>query len=191
MLDLLQAYSKETFALVSVILGFTLNRIFRSRPRLFYSVRHASNYIVDQPLLDPEGNVLLQQQMVSTASIVSENSGLEPAKNVEYTFNWKPPIYTVFPGRAFQAEDTAMGRWSIKLESLAPGEVFGIEIMSINQELPLISAMRSDEAAAKLITMVPQRQFPLWFNRLVAAVFILGVATALYLLALLIEWLAS
>jgi hypothetical protein len=191
MVDLIQAYSKETFALVSVVFGFALNRIFRLRPRLFYSVRHSSNYVVDEPLLDAEGKVLLQQQLVSTASIVSQNSGLQPAKNVEYTFNWKPPIYTVFPGRTFVAEPSAMGRWSIKLESLAPGETFGIEIMSINQELPLISAMRSDEAVGKLIPMVPQRQFPTWFNTSVAALLILGAATALYLLALLIEWLAT
>jgi hypothetical protein len=191
MIELLQTYSKETFALVAVCFGFMMNRIFRLRPQLFYSVRHSSNYVVDQPLLDSEGKVLLQKQMVSTASIVSENAGLRAAKSVEFTFNWKPPIYTVFPGRAFDAEDTSMGRWSIKLDSLAPGEVFGIEIMSINQELPYLTAMRSEDAAGKLITMVPQRQFPAWFNRSVVALVILGLTAALYLIALLVEWLAS
>ena len=191
MLDLFQTYSKESFALVVVVAGFLLNRVFRLRPKLIYSVRHASNYVVDQPLLDADGNVVQQQQMVRTASIVSENSGLLSAKNVEYTFNWKPPIYSVFPGRAFTTEETAMGRWTIKLDSLAPGEVFGIEIMSINRDLPLISAMRSDDVSGKSIAMAPQRQLPAWLNRTAGVVFILGCATAIYLLVSIMAWLAG
>lgn len=191
MIELIQAHSKEAFALGVVVFGFLLNRIFRLRPRLNYSVRHASNYVVDQPLLDGEGKVVLPQQVVRTASIVSENAGLLAAKNVEFTFNWKPPIYTVFPGRAFQAEDTSMGRWCIRLDSLAPGEVFGIEIMSINLDLPLLSSMRAEETVGELITMVPQRDYPAWFNRSVGVLLILGLGTALYWIALLVEWLAS
>ena len=190
-MELLQAYSKEAFAVVPVVLGFFINRIFRMRPKVLYSVRHTSNYVVDEPLLDSEGNVLQERQIVRTASIVSENAGLQAAKGVEYTFNWKPPIYTVFPGRAFTTEQTEMGRWSIRLDSLAPGEVFGIELMSINQDLPLISAMRSEETPGKLITMVPQREYPAWFNRTAFAILALGMVTLLYLTALLIEWLAT
>lgn len=190
MLEFLQTHSKEAFAVVPVVLGFFINRVFRLRPKIFYSVRHASNYVIDQPLLDAQGNILQQHQIIRTASIVSENSGLQAAKNVEYTFNWKPPIYTVFPGRAFGAEETEMGRWSLKLDSLGPGEVFGIEIMSINQDLPLISAMRSDDVPGKLINMVPQRQMPSWFNGAALALLCLGLITLLYLMALLVEWLA-
>jgi hypothetical protein len=84
-----------------------------------------------------------------------------------------------------------MNRWVLKLESLAPGEVFGIEILSINQELPFLTAVRSDEASGRLINMAPQRIWPTWWNRTVAALFILGVGTALYLFAVLLEWLAK
>lgn len=84
-----------------------------------------------------------------------------------------------------------MGRWSIILESLAPSEVFGIEIMSINQDLPYLSAMRSDEVAAKLIIMVPQRQYASWIAALIVVLMILGAGTTLYLFAVLVEWLAA
>lgn len=190
MLDLLQSYSKETFALLGVLLTFGLNRVFRLRPKIIYSVRHSSNYVVDQPLHDEHGNVVQHQQIVSTASIITENTGLQAAKNVEFTFNWKPPIYNVFPGRAFTTYNTEMNRWVLKLDSLAPGEQFAIEIMSINQELPLISAMRCDDAAGKLINMRPQRIFPNWVNALVVFELLAGLAITLYLFASLIEWLA-
>jgi len=191
MLELVQTYSKETFALAGVLLAFVLNRVFRLRPKLIYSVRHSTNYVVDHPLLDQDGKIVQQQQIVSTASIVSHNTGLQAAKNVEFTFNWKPPIYNVFPGRAFSTAHTEMNRWVIKLETLAPGENFAIEIMSINQELPLLSAMRSDDATGKLIAMLPQRVYPTWFNSLVVLELLAGVAATLYLLASLIEWLAN
>ncbi|MBP7136372.1 MAG: hypothetical protein KBA57_08440 [Sphingomonadaceae bacterium] len=190
MLDFLHSYSKETFALVGVIFAFVLNRVFRLRPKLIYSVRHSSNYVVDQPLLDDQGKVIQHQQLVRTASIVAQNTGLQAGKNVEFTFNWKPPIYNVYPGRAFSTYTTEMNRWVLKLDSLAPGEQFAIEILSINQDLPLISAMRCDDASGKLIDMVPQRVFPTWFNVLVVAEMLAGFATTLYLFALLIEWLA-
>lgn len=83
-----------------------------------------------------------------------------------------------------------MNRWVLKLDSLAPGELFSIEIMSINQDLPLISAMRCDDASGKLINMAPQRVFPTWFNFILLVEVLAGFAVTLYLIALLIEWLA-
>ena len=67
MLQLIQGHSKEVFALVTVLVGFVLNRVFRLRPKIVYSVRHESNYVVDQPLLEPDGKVLQKQQLVRTA----------------------------------------------------------------------------------------------------------------------------
>ena len=89
MLELLHTYGKEAFALGTVVLGFILNRVFRLRPKLLYSVRHSSNYPVDEPLLDTDGNVIQQRQLVRTASITAENSDLQPATNVEFTFQHK------------------------------------------------------------------------------------------------------
>lgn len=190
MLDFFTTHSKESFALVGVVLAFVLNRFFRLRPKLVYSVRHSSNYVVDQPLLDEKGKILQHQQLVRTASIVAENTGLQAAKSVEFTFNWKPPIYNVFPGRAFSTHETEKNRWTLKLESLAPKEQFSIDILSINQDLPLISAMRCDDAAGQLINMVPQRVYPTWLNAFVVIEMMAGFAVTLYLLASLIEWLA-
>ena len=51
--------------------------------------------------------------------------------------------------------------------------------------------MRCDDNAGKLINMVPQRVFPGWFNFFVVVELLAGVAATLYLLAVLIEWLAT
>ncbi|WP_156170069.1 hypothetical protein [Aurantiacibacter luteus] len=114
MFELTQAYGKEIFAVAIVVFGFALNRVFRLRPKLSYSVRHASAYPVAEPLVDQSGQVLQTSQIVRTASIVAGNTGLQAASNVEFTFNWKPPIFTVFPGRTFETEVDEMNRWCLR-----------------------------------------------------------------------------
>jgi hypothetical protein len=84
-----------------------------------------------------------------------------------------------------------MGRWTLKLDSLAPGETFAIEILSINQDLPLLSAMRSDETEGRMITMAPQRQWPASFNLTIIVLILLGLGTVFYWLVRGIDWLAS
>jgi hypothetical protein len=78
----------------------------------------------------------------------------------------------------------------IKLDSMAPGEQFMIEIMSINQDLPLLSSMRSDEVEGKMITMIPQRQWPGWLNFLAAILLLVGLGTIFFWIASAIDWLA-
>lgn len=184
-------YSAQLFAIALVVLTVLIQHMLRLRPRIIYSVKHASNYPVEQTLQDVEGNAVQQVQIVRTASIVAQNTGREAATNVEFTFNYKPPIYTVWPGRAFTEAATGMGRWMVKLDSMAPGEQFMIEIMSINQDLPLLSSMRSDEIEGKLIAMIPQRQWPTWFNLLVGLLFLLGLGTVFYWAVRVIDYLAS
>lgn len=112
----------EVTSVAVVVLGFALNRMFRMKAKLLYSVRHSSTLLVEEPLLDKDGKKVADRQAVRTASIIVENAGLLPAKAVEITFNWKPPVFNVIPARAFQTEDSAFARFSTKFDSLAPGE---------------------------------------------------------------------
>ena len=163
-----------------VLFTILLNRLFRLKAGLTYSVGHSFNLIVEQPLLDAEGVQISPTQIVRTASITFGNSGLKPAKNVEIAFNWKP-IFNVWPGRSFEESTNALGRYSMKLDSLAPGERFDIEIMAINAELPLLSAVRSEDCVGKLIITSPQRVWPSWVINTLVALMVLGAGTALYL----------
>jgi hypothetical protein len=186
-----QTYQAQLGSIVTVIIGAFVTRFLRLRPKLFYSVKHSSNIIVEQPLLDPEGKQVSSNQIVRTASIVVENTGLHPAKGVEVAFNWKPQIMNIFPGRAFSEVPSALGRYSLKFDTLAPGEQTTIDIMAINAELPLMSAVRCDECQGKLINMAPQRVWPTWFLRVILAIMILGASTAVYLVIRLIQIIAT
>lgn len=189
--DLMVGHEAELWSAVTVLFGFLLNRIFRLKPRLTYSVGHSSNLIVEQPLLDSEGTQISPTQMVRTASITVSNSGLQPDKAVEITFNWKPTVLNVWPARRFEEATGAFGRYSLKLDSLAPGEQFTIEILGINAELPLITSVRSENCVGKLVSMAPQRVWPVWLTNTLIAFMVLGMVTTVYLAVSLIQFIAN
>lgn len=179
--QLIAAHQTEIWSIVTVILGSLIGRIFRLRPRLFYSVDHSTNILIDQPLLDHDGKQLAPSQLVRTASITVQNTGLNPARGVEVAFNWKPPILNLSPARAFAEVRSAFDRYSLKFDSFAPGESTTIEIMSINAELPMMTAVRSDDCVGQLINMAPQRVWPQWMLRSIALIMLVGAATLVYI----------
>lgn len=180
MLEIVSAYQDQIVAASLVLLTFLLNRIFRLKAKLIYSVGHSTNLVIDQPLLNDEGTQISAHQLVRTASITVENNGLLPARALEITFNWKPPFLNVWPARQYEEAAGAHNRHTLKMDSLAPGEQFTIEIMAVNAELPLLTSVRSENSVGTLIPMAPARVWPAWLNHTAGALLILGSATAVY-----------
>lgn len=188
MLTLVQAYSKELGAFGAVILAFALNRFFRLRPKLRYGVLHSFNFVVDHTTPDDNGNPINRKELIRTASITLTNAGLSAAHNVEITFNWQPPFLNASPARHYETKESPLGRYTVCLESLAPSESFGVEILSIGQaELPLIAALRCDECTGKLTAMISQPVQPKWFVATILALLIAGLAAIGYVAVSLIE----
>ncbi|WP_267396534.1 MULTISPECIES: hypothetical protein [unclassified Sphingomonas] len=186
-MDWLTAHQAQLWSLGTVVFAAIVARAMRLRPRLRYSVGHSWNMIVDEPLLDPEGQQIAPKQVVRTASITVGNSGLQAAKAVEIAFNWKPPIFNVWPGRNYEELPSSQGRFSLRFGSLAPAEQITIHIMSINQDLPLIAAVRSEDSVGKPVTMAPQRVWPAWVGGVTIVLLLLGAAAAVYLSASLLQ----
>lgn len=184
-------HQTQLWSLGLVVFTAFVGNLFRWRPRLRYSIDHSSNILVDQPLFDNESKQIAASQIVRTASITIQNMGLQAARAVEVTFNWKPPIFNVTPARAFTEVESPFNRHSLKFDSLAPSERTTIDIMSINGDLPLLTGVRSDDCVGKQITMVAQRQYPTWFNLTTFVIFLVGAASVLYLTIVGIQALAS
>ena len=93
----------------------------------------------------------------------------------------------IFPARAFSEIDSAFNRYSVKFDSLAPNEQTTINIMSINVDLPVMTAVRCDECEGKLILMGAQRIWPNWFIRIVTTILLAGLVSTVYLLIRLLQ----
>lgn len=191
MLTLLQTYSKEIAAVLAVLIGFALNQGLRPKAKIVYGTRNAFTFIVDEPLFSPEGQKLLDKQTVQTASIAIKNAGRDTAENVEVSFNWKPHFLNVWPARHFEEQTSPLGRHSIVFPSLAPKETVQMEVMAINAQLPMITALRSDQSVGSEVQLMPQQVYPAFVNRVTWFLLILGTATFGYGLVWLIQLAAA
>ena len=119
------------------------------------------------------------------------NTALTAAKNVEVTFNWKPAFLNVWPARHYSTKDSAHNRHTLALDSLAPGESFGIELLAIAADLPVITALRCDESEGKLVAMQPQQAVGKWTVGLVYSLMSVGFGTTAYAAAWVVQQLAT
>lgn len=184
-------YQAQIWSLATVIFSTLIGRIFRLKPKLRYSVHHSSNLLVDEPRFDDKGNQVAARQIVKTVSIVIENSGLQAAKGVEVAFNRKPPILNISPARSFTDVRSSFDRYSLKFDSFAPGEQSTVEIMSINADLPMMTAVRCDDCVGEMIPMAPQRVWPQWFLNVIGVITILGAATVVYMLIRFVQFVSD
>lgn len=188
MIETASPYSPQIFAVGLVLFGAIVNRLFRLKPKLLYSVGHSSAVGIAVP--PPASDASPGRALMRSASIFIGNGGLQPAKRVEATFAFRPAAYHVHPMRSFQEEVGAAGTFSLRFDSLAPSEQVRIEIVSFNQELPLITAVRSDECTGRLVEMMVQRVWPNWITRTLVTATLLGIATSVYLVFEIIGWVA-
>lgn len=188
-MSFIETYGKEIVAVLVPILTWALNAFFRAKAKLQVALPHQFNFIVQQPLLDAEGKQTQPTQMVKTSSFIIRNAGREPATKVELVFNWEPMCLNLWPVRHYEKHTEPDKRHVLIFDSLAPGESIGVEVLSVNVELPNLLTVRSAECVAQSINMYPQ---PVVSNvRRVVAVFLmaLGLAAAIYLAILLVQFL--
>lgn len=77
--------------------------------------------------------------------------------------------------------------YTVRVDSLAPGEEVLLEILAVNADPPLVTTVRSDDAVGKQVQLNLQRVFPGWVNTLLISTFLLGAASAVYLLISLLQ----
>jgi hypothetical protein len=187
--SVIQTYGKEIIALVVPAIAWVLNTFFRPRVRLKLSIPHVFTFLVQQPLIGPNGNVINPTQTVHTRSHLIFNEGREIATNVEIVFNWKPLAINVWPTRHFEILTEPDGRHILKFDSLAPGENVGCEALSLNSDLPALITVRADQGQAKSVEMYPQPVVPIWAMRLRIFLTLAGLASVVYWGIVIVQWL--
>ncbi|MDQ3477705.1 MAG: hypothetical protein M3438_00875, partial [Pseudomonadota bacterium] len=87
-------------------------------------------------------------------------------------------------------KEAADGRVSLHLENLAPKETFCFELLSVNQHLPSIVNVCSEQSIGNHVELVPQIVPKFWKIRLLLMFASLGLCTSISMLAVLIQVLA-
>ena len=187
----LAPYSKEIAALAVSIVGALFARMIQPKAKLIHSERHRYHYVLQEPLRHAKGDVLRPTQSVTVRSFSVSNTGKSTATNVELVFNWKPAYFNVWPLRHYTTRDHPDGRFSLVLESLAPKEVFGMELLSVNIELPNLCNVRSEQTESVEKPMMLQIIYPRWVPVIAGWLMFAGLVTSIYLLLALLQWALS
>jgi hypothetical protein len=185
----LETYGKEIVSLLVPVLTLILTAIFKAKAKIQVALPHQFTFLVQQPLLDATGNQVSSTQTVKTNSFIIRNAGRESATKVELVFNWKPMCLNLWPIRHYDDYVEPDNRYVLIFDSLAPGETLGIEVLSVNLDLPTLLTVRSTQCLAQNINMYPQPVVSNTVKAFVAVLLTLGLAAAVYLSILLVQFL--
>lgn len=188
-MEFFQIYAKEIFSLFVPLFTWFLNSKLREKAKLNLGRPHSFTFLVNQPLLDNDGGVIRERQTAHTESHVLTNSGKQTATKVEVVFNWKPECINIWPSRHFVEHVEADHRYVMIFDSLAPNEVLGIEVLSVNADPPALITARSDQCVANMIDMYPQPVVKPWIRRVAVTLLFAGFSFFLYISILLLQFL--
>ena len=188
-MSFLETYGKEVVSLLVPVVSWVIGTYFRARARILVSAPHKFTFLVTEPLRNEKGDVVAPTQVVHTISYMLSNSGRETATKVEFVFNWKPLCVNFWPTRHFTAYEENDKRYVVVFDSLSPGEILGCELLAVNQNLPDLTLVRSDQCLARWVPMEPQPLVKAWQRRLGVFLVVLGAAALIYWGIILLQFL--
>lgn len=188
-MEFLKTYAKEIIALLVPFLAWFLNTRLKARAKLAWSNPHSFTFLVQEPLRDPQGNIIRPNQTVSTAQVRVTNVGRDTATHVELVFNFKALFVNLWPVRHYVETIEPDGRHILIFDSLAPSEEIGLEIMSINAELPALLVVRSDQCVAQNVKMVNSPFVQPWVIKLAQFLLVMGIAAVIYITIAILQFL--
>lgn len=188
-MEFISTYGKEIVSLLVPFITWFLNVGVKAKAKLIWASPHSFTFLIQEPIRDPEGNVLQKTQKVSTASIRVINTGRATANKVELVFNWKPDYVNLWPVRHYEQKTDQDGRHILIFDNLSPKEEIGLEIMSINADLPALLLVRSAECTAQNAPLMWLRYVPPWKINVARLLLLVGLSTTVYGLIALIQFL--
>ena len=95
----------------------------------------------------------------------------------------------LWPVRHYEEHVEPDNRYVLIFDSLAPSEILGVEVLSVNYDLPNLVTVRSAECIAQNINMYPQPVVSQSVRVIATVLRALGLAAAVYLAIILVQFL--
>ena len=188
-MEFISTYGKEIVSLLIPFITWFLNVGVKAKAKLIWASPHSFTFLVQEPIRDPDGKVIQPTQKVCTASIKVINSGRETANKVELVFNWKPHYVNLWPVRHYEQKTDIDNRHIMIFDNLSAKEEIGLEIMSINADLPALLLVRSAECTAQNVPLMWIRYVANWKINIARLLLLVGLSASVYWLIALIQFL--
>lgn len=179
-MEFVATYGKEIVALIVPFITWFLNVGIKTKAKLIWASPHSFTFIVPEPVRDSNGQVLQPNLKVCTASIKVINVGRDTAHKVELIFNWCPQYINLWPVRSYQQTTAPDGRHILTFENLSPKEELGLEVMSVNADLPQILVVRSAECMARNVPMMWVHHVAPWKINAARLLLFVGLGASVY-----------
>jgi hypothetical protein len=188
-MELITTYGKEIVSLLIPFITWFLNVGIKAKAKLIWGSPHSFTFLVQEPLRDAQDKVITPTQRVCTASIRVINTGRDTANKVELVFNWKPHYVNLWPVRHYEQKTDQDNRHILIFDNLSPKEEIGLEIMSINADLPALLVVRSAECTAQNVALMWTRYVSAWKVNIARLLMLVGLSATVYWLITLIQFL--
>ena len=162
---------------IAFVLGFLTDRWLARRPKLVWFYGHNTGTQIP----DPAG--VNPPLIVNSHSVSLSNSGRGTAHNVALDHTTLQNIhFQVFPVTEYIREPiTGGGGERIRFPRLVAGSTVWINYIAAGVRTDNINvSCSSDEGAAKIVNVGPQRIWPRWLTRFAGVMFYAGVLSSAY-----------
>lgn len=161
--------------IITLVLGVVLDRLFHEKEKLISYLGHVSSFRVTP---NEAGQ---PQYIINTHAVIIRNVGRKTATNVRLGHNFIQHV-SVHPDIDYQLRDLPGGGKEILIPSLVPKKEVTISYLYFppltwNQ---INTHVESDFGPAKIVTVVLQSQSPRWLLRVLGALVIIGLVSAVY-----------
>ena len=152
--------------------------LFRAKVKLVWGSTSASYHSVG--LAPSDGTEAPSNLIVWTEKYYVQNAGKKPATNIEIVFNSAPSSYTLWPPRQHDAKMLLDGTASLKIPSLAPGELLIVDALDIHMQSLRLLAVNCPDAISKRVAFYPQRELSVGVKIIVAYFMLAGLIGSIY-----------
>lgn len=185
-------YGKEITSILVPLITFFLNNFFKGTAKVSVGELHQFSFLIEEPILNENGEVLNPKQVINTRAYIILNEGREAAKNFELIFNFKSNMHlNIWPVRPYSEGYDPNGRYVLTFRYVAPKESFRCEVLSVNSELPELLISRSEQGVSRSIVLYPQKVMNKYFIKFIQCCIFLGMASFVYIFIVLLQWLVT
>ena len=164
----------------ALFVGVWVNRKFENRPCLISYFSHVSAF-----KLTPSGG---QAMGINTHTVVLRNTGRRSATGIRIHHNLLPD-FNIWPIVAYSIDTLPDGTQDIVIPTLVPGEEITISYLYFHPITvgQVNAGIKWDQGFAQQITVLLQKQFPKWVNRILAFLVVTGAVAIVYVVYALIS----
>jgi len=173
-------YSKEIASVAVAVLGVIGKWVTKSRASMVYASRYNLTHLLP-PFRNEAGDITVASPVLKAHGFIVRNNGKEPLSDVIIVLNWEPQSLNVWPARPYEPVQGDHNRYSLTFTTLSPGEELFIETIAVHAPMPEILLVRSREALAREIQLVPMPAISKWRVRCVQLLCFAGVAAFVYI----------